>query len=80
MKINELLDDVRKQNLVLPEFQRGYVWGKEQARQLMVSLFKGFPVGSVLFWKTNAPPQLKNLDELTAREMPCRLSQGRVRS
>ncbi len=64
MKISELLDDVRKQNLVLPEFQREYVWGEEQAKQLMVSLFKGFPVGGVLFWKTETPPQLKNIDEL----------------
>jgi hypothetical protein len=64
VKISELLDDVRKQNLVLPEFQREYVWRKEQAKQLMVSLFKGFPVGGVLFWKTKAPPKLKNVDEL----------------
>lgn len=64
MKIQELLDDIRKQNLVLPEFQREFVWSKDQAKQLMVSLVKEYPVGSLLFWKTNDPPELKNIDNL----------------
>jgi len=64
VKINLLLDDIRIKDLVLPEFQREYVWSREQAKQLMVSLFKGYPVGSLLFWKTDDPPELKNLDEL----------------
>jgi hypothetical protein len=61
MKISELLDSVAKNDLVLPEFQREYVWTKEQAKQLMVSLAKDYPVGSLLFWKTDKPPELKNL-------------------
>lgn len=64
MKISELLDDIRKRNLVLPEFQREYVWVKEQAKQLVVSLLKGYPVGGLLFWKTDSPPDLKNIREL----------------
>jgi uncharacterized protein with ParB-like and HNH nuclease domain len=47
-KIGELLDDIRTQDLVLPEFQREYVWSLEQAKQLMVSLLKGYPVGGLL--------------------------------
>ena len=62
MKISELLDDIKFQDLVLPEFQREYVWNKEDAKQLMVSLFKDYPTGSLLFWKTDNPPELKNLN------------------
>jgi len=62
MKISELIDGIRKRDVVLPEFQREYVWTREQAKQLMVSLFKGYPVGSLLFWKTDQPPELKNLE------------------
>jgi hypothetical protein len=62
MKISELLDGIAKQDLVLPEFQREYVWGKEQSKRLMVSLTKEYPVGSLLFWKTDTPPELKNID------------------
>lgn len=60
MKIRELLDSVKLQDLVLPEFQREYVWSKEYAKQLMVSLYKKYPTGSLLFWKTDNPPELKN--------------------
>lgn len=64
MKINQLIDDIKQRDLVLPEFQREYVWRKEQVKQLMVSLVRNYPVGGLLFWKTDNPPELKNLDDL----------------
>ena len=64
MKISELLDSIRKSDLVLPEFQREYVWTLDQAKQLMVSLARGYPVGGILLWKTDKPPELKNIDAL----------------
>ena len=63
-KIQEFLDDIRNHNIVLPEFQREYVWNREQAKQLLVSLYKKYPVGGVLLWKTDEPPKLKNIDRL----------------
>ena len=63
MKIYELLDGINKRDIVLPEFQREYVWNKEQAKKLISSLLKGYPVGSLLFWKTDNPPELKNISE-----------------
>ena len=67
MSIRGLLDDIRKQNIVLPEFQREYVWKREQAKQLMVSLYKQYPVGGLLLWNTDNPPELKNVDKLPDR-------------
>ncbi|MDE0509823.1 MAG: DUF262 domain-containing protein [Gammaproteobacteria bacterium] len=64
MKINELLDSIRKSDIVLPEFQREYVWTLNQSKQLMVSLARGYPVGGILLWKTDNPPELKNIDVL----------------
>jgi uncharacterized protein with ParB-like and HNH nuclease domain len=52
MEVQELLDGIKNLDLVLPEFQREYIWDKEQSKQLMVSLFKEYPTGSFLFWKT----------------------------
>jgi uncharacterized protein with ParB-like and HNH nuclease domain len=49
---------------VLPEFQREYVWTRDQAKQLIVSLVKGYPVGGLLVWKTDQPPELKNVKKL----------------
>jgi hypothetical protein len=62
MKVSELMDDIRSLDLVLPEFQREYVWTLEQSKQLLVSLFRGFPTGSLLFWKTSNPPEVKNVE------------------
>lgn len=64
MKVRELLDSIAHNDLVLPEFQREYVWTREQAKQLMVSLLQDYPVGSLLFWKTDRPPELKNISSL----------------
>ena len=64
MLISEAVSDIKSQDLVLPEFQREYVWNREQARQLLVSLTRKYPVGGLLFWKTQNPPELKNVDDM----------------
>ncbi len=38
--------------MALPEFQRGYVWNRDQVRALMYSLYRKHPVGSLLVWVT----------------------------
>ena len=38
--------------IALPEFQRGYVWNRDQVRGLMHSLYRKHPVGSLLVWVT----------------------------
>ena len=64
MRINELLYDIKNNDLVLPEFQREYVWTREQAKQLFVSLAQKYPVGGLLFWETQSPTKLNNLGDL----------------
>lgn len=49
-----LLDQVDDETLLLPEFQRGYVWNRDQVRGLFRSLYLGYPVGSLLTWETDA--------------------------
>ena len=67
MKISGLLDEISKLNIVLPEFQREYVWKRDQAKKLISSLYKEYPVGSLLFWKTDNPPALKNISNNNER-------------
>ncbi|MEX2347749.1 MAG: DUF262 domain-containing protein [Balneolaceae bacterium] len=52
MKISTILDQIDMNSMALPEFQRGYVWNRTQVRELMNSLYKRFPVGSLLVWET----------------------------
>jgi hypothetical protein len=60
MEISKLLDRVESNAIVLPEFQREFVWKNSQAKELMNSLFKGYPIGSLLTWETENPPEIKN--------------------
>ncbi|MCB1355991.1 MAG: DUF262 domain-containing protein [Maritimibacter sp.] len=54
MKISLILDHIDNGLMALPEFQRGYVWGREQVRGLFSSLYKRHPVGGLLVWATEA--------------------------
>lgn len=53
MKISTILDQIDAGQMALPEFQRGYVWTREQVRRLVHSLYQRHPVGSLLLWVTN---------------------------
>lgn len=52
MKISAILDQIDNGAIALPEFQRGYVWNRDQVRELMGSLYRRHPVGSLLTWVT----------------------------
>lgn len=52
MKINTILSQIDLGAMALPEFQRGYVWNRDQVRKLMQALYRRYPVGSLLVWVT----------------------------
>lgn len=54
MKVSTILDMIDIGAFALPEFQRGYVWNRDQVRSLMQSLYKRYPVGSLLVWATKS--------------------------
>jgi Uncharacterized conserved protein len=58
-KVSDLIKDIRQGGLILPEFQRGYVWKSNQVRSYLNSLYRGYPTGSFLIWKTPTPPKVR---------------------
>lgn len=54
MKISTILDHIDSGHMALPEFQRGYVWNRDQVRGLFDSLYKRHPVGGLLVWATES--------------------------
>lgn len=54
MQISTILDHIDSGYMALPEFQRGYVWNRDQVRGLMDSLYRRHPVGSLLVWATQS--------------------------
>ena len=59
MKIRNILDKIDENQLFIPAFQREYVWKREDAKQLIDSLLKDYPTGTMLTWETSSPPELK---------------------
>lgn len=60
MKISTILDQIDMGSIALPEFQRGYVWNRDQVRDLMYSLYRSYPVGSLLVWGTKTEQASKH--------------------
>jgi hypothetical protein len=54
MKVSTVLDHIDSGHMALPEFQRGYVWNRDQVRALFNSLYRRHPVGGLLVWATEA--------------------------
>ncbi len=50
--IGELVTKIINGNIRIPSFQRGFVWDADRVAHLMDSIYKGFPFGSLLFWRT----------------------------
>lgn len=54
MQIINILSQIDSGSLALPVFQRGYVWNREQIRTLFASLYKKYPIGTLLVWETSS--------------------------
>lgn len=57
--ISEILYDIERGSIALPVFQRGYVWNRKQVKELFLSLYKDYPVGSLLVWETEANVKIR---------------------
>jgi hypothetical protein len=53
ISISTLVDMFKRGELRLPEIQRHYVWRATRVRDLLDSLYRGYPSGSILMWETD---------------------------
>jgi hypothetical protein len=60
--VSVLVDELSTGALGLPEIQRGYVWNRPQARDLIDSLYREYPSGLILLWKPKEFPVLRETD------------------
>ena len=62
-RLFQYLDDFDKGKIQVPPFQRDFVWSNDKKLDLMDSLKKGFPIGSVLFWQPDSENSFNILDD-----------------
>lgn len=53
--ITDLINDLQRGRIRIPSFQRGFVWEPSRVVYFIDSIYKGFPFGSVLLWRTRNP-------------------------
>jgi len=46
------IDDATLGKLDIPEFQRGFVWNPDKAKKFVDSLWRGYPIGTILLWES----------------------------
>ncbi|MDI3289588.1 DUF262 domain-containing protein [Polyangium sp. 15x6] len=52
-RLETILTEVKSGDLVIPEFQRPFVWDDDRRLNLLDSIVEGMPIGSLLVWRTN---------------------------
>ena len=70
MKNVQCIDRVSAGQLRVPAFQRGFVWDTERVAYLMGSIYKDYPFGSLILWRTKT--QLRSERALGPFELPAR--------
>ncbi len=77
--LDYILNQIDNGVLALPRFQRGYVWRRSDVSELMLSLYKGYPVGHFLVWDTHATGEMIRGDNQQAAGMQRLLLDGQQR-
>lgn len=53
LKVRNIVKQAVSKQVDIPEFQRDFVWGTEQVKLLIESLYRDYPIGSFLLWDSS---------------------------
>lgn len=68
IQYNTLINDIEKGIIKIPQFQREFVWSKNQSASLLDSIIKGYPIGSFILWKTKE--RLRSIRNIGGIDLP----------
>lgn len=67
-KYPDLLTDIERGQIKIPQFQRDFVWTMQKSASLIDSILKGYPVGTFIFWSTK--DRLRSVRDLGNAQLP----------
>lgn len=67
-KIDKIITRINTGDIKIPAFQRAYVWKQEQILNLMDSIIRNYPIGSILLWSTSE--KLKHTRNIAGYSIP----------
>lgn len=68
--LSKLIADVDMGEIGLPDIQRPFVWTPTKVRDLFGSMYKGFPVGYLLFWANSAADGTRQIGTDPFKKVP----------
>ena len=68
--INEIIKAITDGEYRIPRFQRDFVWDTRKAASLLDSIFRGYPISSIILWKTKT--ELSEIRKFGGIEIPGR--------
>ena len=52
--INAIMNDVETSQIAIPQLQRPFVWKGKQVKELIDSLYEGYPIGYLIVWQSSS--------------------------
>ena len=50
LTVADIISELRRGQIRIPEIQRNYVWKRSQVAKLLDSIYRGYPTGAILLW------------------------------
>lgn len=68
--VGKLMEDIAIGEIGLPDIQRPFVWNTTRARDLFDSMYRGYPIGTLLFWENGLPGEHRTIGVNTKQKVP----------
>lgn len=68
LKIDKIINRISDGDIKVPAFQRGFVWNQDQVIELLDSIYRNYPVGSILLWSSTE--QLRSTRNIAGLVLP----------
>jgi hypothetical protein len=66
-EVSDLVTGVDKGTIRLPDIQRPFVWSNSKVRDLIDSMYRGYPVGELMFWKNADQDHTRSIGDAHAK-------------
>lgn len=68
--VGKLLEDIALGEIGLPDIQRPFVWDTARVRDLFDSMYRGYPIGTLLFWENGSPEDHRTIGVGNKQKVP----------
>ncbi len=68
--VRKLIEDIDIGEIGLPDIQRPFVWKAAKVRDLFDSMYRGYPIGYLLFWENGYPGEHRTIGNNAKQKIP----------